>query len=142
MALVVRAGNNAPAVAGTEGTASMSPIDSWTTETNGITYRVDITRDDGPTPMNDGDWADADDIAAWEDDDWQYVDVTVTPTVAGSAASASLGAVVWGTLGNGTDIGRDVIMEYPVPELIEQAHGNLVKLRDRLNDLLKDDSES
>ncbi|MCP9209548.1 hypothetical protein [Streptomyces cucumeris] len=90
---------------------------------------MSLTYDTGVLPETDsawaGAWASVDDIAAWERDDWVYVVVKVVPIDDRGRAwerdASVLSAVVWGTLGDGTSIGRTELEEHPLPGMIEEA---------------------
>lgn len=106
----------------------MDMIDQWTVNGEKFylprwSFRVTLTSDAGLRPENDGEWAKPEDIAAWKRNDWCYVVVTVTPVDrlgrVWEANAYSGGAVVWGTLGDGTVIDRERIEKDQLPILIE-----------------------
>lgn len=135
-------------------------LDQWTMEKDGIKYRIDVLTDDESSP-DDADCYSPTDKEAFDNGLWRYVGVVVTPLIDGldqgegqahSYVSASLWGVEYGTMPaepepyeggqhGETVIDRErIINDYPVPDLITEARGELVKLRDKLNGLnLKDD---
>ena len=133
----------------------MDTIDSWTTEQDGITYRIRLV-DDQDANMDaagQGDCYSPSDLAAHAAGDWTFVGVIVTPEVDGrpvEAAEDSLWSVEYGTMPAETEpheggqhgetvIDRERIESYPVPDLISEARGNLRRLRVDLGGLKLDD---
>lgn len=130
----------------------LGDIDSWEITRQGITYRVDVTTDEdsnyGDITGNDEGLSPSD-VEAHKRGDWLYVGVTVTPLVDGRAidqAADSIWATQWGTMPAETEpwqggqheeirIGRESIEEYPVPDLVSEARGNLEKFRASLGGL-------
>lgn len=64
-----------------------------------------IADNDQPNPSEDGDWADAEDIAAWEAEWWRYVGVRAVVRYRDAELSEhAVWSVVHGTLGNGAEV--------------------------------------
>ena len=134
------------------GRMSRGEIDSWTVESNGIRYRVDLDPDYDARP-DDYDCYSPEAQTAWLRDEWRYVGVTVTPQVSGTdytdtypSASAALWGVEYGTLpatAEDAEITQDraAINKYPVPDLISESLHSLRHLRDRLNALNLEDAK-
>jgi hypothetical protein len=120
----------------------MDKLDSWDIDRDGITYQVALYSDDDSNrdPVNEGDNYTAEDVAAHDRGDWQFVGVVVTPLVGGQvveAAADSLWSVEYGSNpGRWLDAGgRDQVVDreyitnvHPVPEMIREVRGNLAKL--------------
>ncbi len=64
-----------------------------------LEVRAALFADYGLDPASDGDWASADDVAAWKRDDWAYVVLQVRVLLDGvELGSDTLGGMVYGTL--------------------------------------------
>lgn len=120
-------------------------VDSWTTEAGGITWQVDLWRDrlfnDSAQLVADGTAASyemtPEDLAAYDRVDWLFVTVVFRPVINGAPveqARVSAGSFGYGTCpGWDSEVDREyVTTNYPGPELMTEARGDLARLRDTL----------
>lgn len=104
-------------------------IDQWTVNGKrygheGWEFRVVLLPDPDSRPETDGDWAGPEDIKAWKDDEWVYVDVDVY-AIDGKGRvwedqRGSLGAVAWGNLPPDTHVGREELERDTLPDVITE----------------------
>ena len=120
----------------------MELIDERTITMGGIAYRVMIVPDEDASIRDADDYSDGD-RATYAAGEWSFVGVIVRPVVDGqeiSDAEDSLWSVQYGTnpeweheLAPGGTVGMDYITGvYPVPDMIAEVHGNLVRIRDAI----------
>lgn len=89
-------------------------IDTRDIEREGRTYTVAVVEDNMSSP-HDADCYTAEEITAWEQDEWTYVGVLITE---GGVEVADLWGVEYGRLGDLViDMDR-IITVHPVPEMI------------------------
>lgn len=95
----------------------------------GLSYRVDIVPDPDETPYSTNVYTEADTdpemLAAWNNDEWQFVGVIVTPIIDTvielDNLDASLWGVAFGDLPGSTIDAERLVNHYPGPDLIKEA---------------------
>jgi hypothetical protein len=108
----------------------MGEIDNFMVSHKGVTFRVDLDHDYDVRPDEFDCYSDRD-MELWRNDEWQYVDVKVTPVVGGvdwEDAAFYLGGVNYGD-GDGWSVGVEDIKRRAVEEgWCDEAAGQLRKL--------------
>lgn len=105
-------------------------IHSETITRDGIDFRFVLTFDVDTRPDRDADCYSPEDIAAWRNDEWHYVDIAVTPVIGGveiDSATAYLGGVEYGYLAGAYITSETIIarLDDPNDQLFKDALENL-----------------
>lgn len=117
----------------------MGDIDTWHGVIDGMPIRVDIDADPHSRPT-DYDATEPEAIAAWEREEWRYVDVTVSLDIPGidrDVIGDSLCAVAYGQIPGIPAITTETIVtQHPVPEMVDEVMAHAAELHSRLGAIL------
>lgn len=100
----------------------------------GVNFRVEAFHDSDTRPEHADDCYNEEDIQAWKDDKWEFVELTITPVVDGvditSATSYASGFYEYGSMpGKDKYLDLDSVLEYVLPDHRDEW---LAKLKEEL----------